>query len=120
MLRFIAKSGALALGAGAGLFVFSNMRAVFDGYWPWIAAGAVGVIVFMMFYFPLFRPITDIVSDRLSVAVRRGRHFRSGSGLDDLPERPSRVERCAICGAAEGPICPVCRSEMDRGSRSRF
>ena len=120
MFRLIAKIGAASLGGGAGWFVYANMKSVFEGIVPLAAAGVVVVFVFSIFYFPLFRPIADAVSDRLSVAVRRGRHIRTGSGIGELPERPSLAVRCSICGAPDGPICSSCQAEMDRSRRSRF
>jgi hypothetical protein len=93
-----------------------TMRGVFEGYVPWTAGGIVALFVFVILYFPLFRPIADMISDRLSTAVQRGRHIRSGSGLEDLPERPSAV-RCTICGDPFGPICPKCQAEINRGTR---
>ena len=118
MLRLTAQLFSLSVGAGFGYFVILNMKGVFDGWIPWASAASAGLFVFLILYFPLFRPIADVISDRLSVAMHRGRHIRSGSGLDDLPERPSTV-RCAVCGKAEGPICPSCAAEMTRGGNRR-
>ena len=116
ILRLSAQLFCLSVGAGAGYFVFLNMKGVFDGGTSWASAAGAFFLVFLILYFPLFRPIADAISDRLSVAVHRGRHIRSGSGLDELPERPSAV-RCSICGEDGGPICPSCAAEMERGGR---
>ncbi len=116
MLRIPAKIGGIAVGGGAGYFTASQMRGVFEGYVPWTAGGIVAVFVFCILYFPLFRPIADAISDRLSTAVRRGRHIRSGSGLEEIHERPSSIH-CTICGDPFGPICPKCQSELDRKTR---
>lgn len=120
MLRLAAKSACLLAGGAAGYFVYRNMFVVFEGYAPWIAAISVGIVVFVLFYFPLLRPVADAISDRLSVAVHRGRHIRSGSGLEELPTRSSMALRCTICGEANGPICASCQADLDRGRRSRF
>lgn len=120
MLRLAAITAGLLMGVASGFFVYRNMYVVFEGYTPWIAAGTVGIFVFLILYFPLLRPIADAVSDRLSVAVHRGRHIRSGSGLEELPTRPTMSLRCTICGEADGPICSSCQAELDRGRRSRF
>lgn len=116
MLKLSAALVCLFLGIAAGFFVQKHMYGVFDGVVIWVSAAVVSLFVFIIFYYPLFRPIADIISDRLSVAVHRGQHIRAGSGVDDLSERPSSI-RCTICGDDFGPVCPKCLTDMSRSTR---
>ena len=120
MLRFAAKIACALAGVGSGIFVYRTMGGVFEGWVPRVAAGIVALVVFVILYFPLARPIVDAISDKLSTAVHRGRHIRSGSGLEELQTRPSSVLRCTICGEGEGPICEKCQAELDRRRRPGF
>ena len=77
----------LALGIGAGIAVGRNVAEVFsDPRWLFLAAGVgVGAVVFAVLYFPLFRPIADIVHDRLPASNKSLRVTRTGSGFGDIP-----------------------------------
>ena len=74
------------------------------------------LVVFAILYFPLMRPISEVLSDRLSVAMHRGRHIQTGSGLNDIPETPQL--HCSICGAPGASMCKTCADEIDRKSRT--
>lgn len=115
VVLFFARILSLIISGAAGWSVYINLTAIFENWIPIAAGGVVTVGVFSILYFPLFKPIADLIADRMSVAVHRGRHIRSGTGLNELPEAPP-VQRCSLCGAPEGPICRSCREEMNRSS----
>ncbi len=111
MTRHFAKLICLVIGGAAGWYVLIELASIFSGWIPPAAGAAVMTFVFSMFYFPLARPIADIIADRLTVAAHRGRHIRVGSGLDDIPEA-EKQPTCSICGDPNGPICPACNEKM--------
>ena len=115
LVRFIARILSLLIGGAAGWIVYTNLTSIFEDWIPMAAGGGVAVAVFSILYFPLFKPIADVISDRMSVAVHRGRHIRTGTGMDELPDAPP-VQRCSLCGAPDGPICRSCQEEMNRSS----
>lgn len=112
MLRLSARIVCFGAALGAGFYVYSTMKGMFDGYILWGASGGVFIAVFALLYFPLFLPVSEMISDRLVVAAHRGRHIRSGSGVDELPEGRVPI-RCAICGNDQGPVCPACLAKTD-------
>ena len=119
MIRFLAKLLSLAAGGIAGYGVYINMAEVFESWTPETAGAITGVVVAVLLYFPLLRPLGDLISDRLAVMAHRGRHIRTGSGLDEIPEaRPDPP--CSLCGAPAGPICPACDEKMQQGRHSQY
>jgi len=80
----------LALGAVAGILVGKEIAEVFsDPRWlPYAAGGGVGLAVFAALYFPLLRPIAEMVQDRVSALNQSVRATRTGTGLDEIPLRP--------------------------------
>jgi len=111
MILLFARVGCLIVGLGAGWAVLHNLQMLFEGWIPYAVAFVVSAIVFSVIYFPLARHIADFFSDRLSVMVHRGRHIKSGSGVDEIPSVPKQV-RCTICGGPGGPICFSCSNEI--------
>ena len=116
MFRFLARIICLAVAGVAGYFVYTNMQEIFENWIPLASGAFVLLFVFSIFYFPLMRPIADLLSDRFSVAIHRGRHIRSGSGLEEIPESPEL--HCAICGAPGASMCKACQAEIERESRT--
>jgi hypothetical protein len=88
-MRFVAMGICLALGIVAGIAVGREIAVVFpEPRWLFLAVGAgVGVIVFAVLYFPLFRPIADIVNDRFAALNQNARTTRTGTGLDEIPHQ---------------------------------
>ncbi len=119
MIRHLAKLVCLIVAGVAGWFILTGFAELFDGWIPPVAAVFCFTLVYSLLYFPLARPIADIISDRLSVMTHRGRHIRTGSGLDEIPTAPKPVY-CSICGGPNGPICPKCNSKMTTGRQSRI
>ncbi len=112
---FFARIISLIIGVTGGWIVYTNLATIFEDRIPLAAGGGVAVAAFSILYFPLFKPIAEVISDRMSVAVHRGRHIRSGTGIDEIPQAPP-TQRCSLCGAPEGPICRSCQEEMNRHS----
>jgi hypothetical protein len=116
MLRHLARIVCLGVGGVAGWAVYVNLQRIFEDWIP-LASGAFTLVaVFALLYFPLMRPIADVITDRLEVAVHRGRHIQSGSGLGEIPDIPDT--RCAICGASGPTMCDACKAEIERQSRT--
>jgi hypothetical protein len=96
-MRFVAMGICLALGIGAAITVGKEIADVFpDPRWlPFAAGGGVGAVVFAALFFPLLRPIADMVRDRVSTSNRQGHSTRTGTGLDDVPLRrdPRKLSR---------------------------
>jgi hypothetical protein len=120
-MRYVAIGFGLALGIGAGLAVGAEIAAVFgEPRWlPLAAGGGTGLVVFAALYFPLLRPIGDVVSDRLSATRQRMRATRTGTGLDEVPQQLGtgarlQLERCRLCGRPGKLVCEDC-SESLRG-----
>ncbi|MCK9464078.1 MAG: hypothetical protein M0R80_31045 [Proteobacteria bacterium] len=86
-MRFVAVGICLALGVGAGLGVGTEIAEVFaEPRWlPWAAGGGTGIVVFVVLYVPLLRPIAEALGDRLAALRQSTRATRTGSGLDDIP-----------------------------------
>jgi len=116
MSRHLAKLICLAASGIAGYAVFLSMAEVFEGWTPRVGGAVTLVIVITLLYFPLARPIADLISDRLAVMTHRGRHIRTGSGLDDIPDAPV-APPCSLCGAPLGPICKACDEKMRAGGK---
>ncbi len=119
MTRHFAKIICLIIAGAASWYVLIGVAEVVKGWIPPVTALAALVIIYALLYFPLARPIADIISDRLSVMTHRGRHIRTGSGLDEIPDAPGPVS-CSICGGPGGPICGSCDSKMSTGRQSRI
>ncbi len=117
MLRQLAKLICLLIASATTWIVFSDLEEVFRGLVVPLAVATVAfILVFVRLYFLLARHIADSISDKLSVAVRRGVNIRSGSGIDFIPEAKKRVN-CSMCGAPDGPICRECEEQMQRSSK---
>ena len=103
MSRHIAKLICFAAAGAAGWYVLVALAELWKGWIP--PAGGLGtmVVVYLALYFPLARPIADIIADRFAVLAHRGRHIRSGTGLDSIPDAPKPLS-CSICGGPGGPI----------------
>ena len=122
MVRLIAKLICFAIGCLAGWAVQSNLSELLDNWVPFAGAGLTAAAVFIMLYFPLLRPIADMISERLMVMKQSTRHLRSGTGIGDIPtledptdETPSPQQVCAICGSpADSPVCESCQRKMSR------
>lgn len=116
MMRHFAKIACLVAACAAGWVVLVNLADLFKGWIPPVGGILTLVIVFLALYFPLARPIADVIADRLAVAAHRGRHIRSGSGLDNLPT--ATIIHCTVCGGPGGPICRSCDEKLSRASRA--
>ena len=103
----------------AGLTVFTELGSVFRGWIPVVGGVISFAIVFCLFYFPLGRPVADAIGERIAAALHRGRHIKSGSGIDEIPVAP-KTPPCSICGAPKGPICPECSSKMNTPSTKKI
>ncbi|MDJ0763264.1 MAG: hypothetical protein QNJ97_09775 [Myxococcota bacterium] len=118
MFRLLAKLICLGVAGAASWMVFTNLTEIFQGWIPLIGGSVVLLCIFPLLYFPLARPIADIIADRVAVLFHRGRHIRTGSGLDDIPEAPPQPS-CSICGEPGGPICATCTAKMERSQKPR-
>lgn len=115
MVRFITIVVCLLVGALAAWQVYLNLGDVLEEWWaPYAGGGGAGVVVFLLLYLPLGRPVADLISDRLSAMHQRLKKSTSGTGLDEIPVAPrGRATRptitpCTICGGPGGPVCPAC------------
>jgi hypothetical protein len=117
MLNLLAKLGSLAIGISAGFGVYSNLSEITGGWIPPVSGAIVAIIVYAALYYPLARHVADMLNDKMATALHRGRHIRSGTGIDAVPETPA-APKCSICGAPDGPICANCEEEMNRTSRT--
>ncbi len=113
MVRYIARLICIVVGCFAGWEVYVNLAELFKGYLPLGIGLGVAFVIYLVLYFPLGRHIADYFTDRFSVAVHRGRHIRTGTGIDHIPDAPP-APTCSICGAPDGPICMKCEEEMNR------
>jgi hypothetical protein len=125
-MRFVAMGICLALGIGAGITVGKEIADVFvEPRWlPLTAGGAVAAVVFAALFFPLFRPIADLVRDRLFAVSRQARTTRTGSGLDEIPLRREdgpapQLATCRVCGLPGKPVCDACSLKLKREARSK-
>lgn len=119
MIHRLAALLCLAVGGIAGYSVYINLAEIFARWTPEIGGGITFLVVFLLVYFPLGRPLAELLSDKLAVMTHRGRHIRSGSGLDQIPDA-SLAPPCSLCGAPGGPICSACNQKMSRDRRSQL
>jgi hypothetical protein len=87
-------------------------------------------------YFPLARPLADMLADALATIKPQSPHVRAGTGLDDVPvfsssppppaprrsssspaprmsiPAPRPAVPCKLCGGPGGPICSECEAQM--------
>ena len=121
MARLIAKLASLAAGGVAGWQVWINLAEIIEQRnLPLAISGGTALVVLLLVYFLLARPIADLASDRISALRSRVRSTRAGTGLDDVPNRtrassPRPLDSCRICGGPGGPVCRKCREEASRG-----
>ncbi|HUT77090.1 MAG TPA: hypothetical protein VM285_05355 [Polyangia bacterium] len=117
-MRYLAFLVSLATAGLAGWLVYRELATVFGDWIPLAGGAAVGLVVLPLLYFPLLRPVGDIVQDRVLALGNRLRDDRTGTGLDDVPERLNReptaprIARCGICGGPGGPVCDACHEKM--------
>jgi hypothetical protein len=125
MVRFLAILVCLAAAGVAGWQVYLNLWDVFEEWWiPYAGGGGTGLVVFLLLYLPLGRPVADMISDRLSAMHQRMKKTTSGTGIDEIPQgqavgaRPT-VTSCTVCGGPGGPICPSCfaQSQQQQGNQ---
>lgn len=121
MSRLLAKLICLAAGGTAGWQVWINLADVIDHrYVPLAIGGGTALVVLLLLYFLVARPIADLISDRMSALHSRVKSTRAGVGLDQVPDRPRAsaprpLDTCRICGEPGGPVCSRCQAEMSRG-----
>ena len=109
----MAKFLCIVVAGSAGWTVLVNLAEIHEGWIPPSAGATTMLIVLLLLYFPLARPVADAISDKLSTATHRGKHIRTGSGISDLPQSIiPRAPKCNICGSPNGPICPTCDEKM--------
>lgn len=106
-----------------------------DPWWAaYVSAAVVVIVVFSALYFPLFRPICDIISDKLHSLQLRFTSKSFGSGIDDIPdhlEAPKSTNSfpntkkgkyqssagssgCAYCDSPQGPVCDNCHGRISK------
>jgi len=121
MSRHVAKLLCAGIGGFAAWQVYLQMLDVFaDVRWlPASSAGVVVLVVFVLLYFPLARPVSDIIGDRLSALKARTKSTRTGTGLDEVPmelrkNTGTKLQICKYCGAPYpgGPVCPGCHQKI--------
>jgi len=115
----VAKVICLAVGALAGWNVHLQVSDVFsDPRWlSWAIGAGVLLVVFALLYFPLVRPLAEVVGDRLDAARLRVRATRTGTGLDEVPvqrvdDTHTRLVICSHCGGPGGPVCDRCHARL--------
>jgi hypothetical protein len=117
-MRYLAFLASLVTAGLAGWLVYRELGEVFGDRIPLAGGAAVGLVLLPLLYFPLFRPVGDVVQDRVLALGNRLRDDRAGTGLDDVPERLTReptaprLARCGLCGGPGGPVCPACHERM--------
>jgi hypothetical protein len=116
MIKRLFQLACLAIGGVAAWIVAMELGQFFEWQVSYGVAVATLLIVFSALYFPLASPIGDLLSDRATVIMHRGKSIRAGSGLDSIPQAQRQVT-CSMCGAPNGPICKACEEEMQRNSR---
>ncbi len=121
MSRHVAKLMCAGIGGFAAWQVYLQMVDVFANvrWLPAASAGGVLLVVFVLLYFPLMRPVSDMIEDRLSSLNARVRSTRAGTGLDEIPmnlpkNAGSKFKICQKCGGPDpgGLICPKCREKL--------
>jgi hypothetical protein len=119
-MRLVTLILSLAAAGFAGWTVFGELGEVFGGRFPLIGGIAAGAVVLPLLYFPLLRPLGDLLQDRLGALHNRLRHDRAGTGLGDVPDRPvreptaPRIARCGLCGGPGGPVCAACHDKLSK------
>jgi len=116
-VRLLAKIVSLAAGGASGWWVYTELGELFDWRVSLIGGGGISILVFVLAYFPLLRPIADAITDRLARLSVISKHVKTGRGLEDIPVAP-RVN-CSICGGPNGPICKSCDTQMNQVTGSR-
>jgi hypothetical protein len=121
MSRHVAKLLCAGIGGFAAWQVYLQMVDVFANvrWLPAASAGVVFLVVFVLLYFPLMRPVSDMIEDRLSALKARVNSTRAGTGLDEIPmnlpgNAGSKLKICQKCGGPDpgGVICPKCREKL--------
>jgi hypothetical protein len=119
-MRILAFLVSLAAAGAAGWLVHRELAEVFGDRIPLVGGITAGAVVLPLLFFPLLRPVADVVQDRLAALVSRLRDNRVGTGLSDVPERiergpeARRIVRCGMCGGPDGPVCSACHEKMSR------
>lgn len=118
MARHIAKLICLAVAGIAGWKVLVGLAELYNGWVPPAFGVGTMVVVAVVLYFPLARPVSDMLSNQMTSIVPPSRHVRAGTGLDEIPtfspSRPPPPSNCNLCGGPGGPICEACDAEMKR------
>jgi len=119
VFRAIALSICLAVAGLAGWQVWYHVSDVFEGWIPYAAGGLALAIVLPIFYFPLARPIADVIHDRMSALNQMMKKSRQGTGIDEVPIHRDMdritMTTCAICGGpvpVGSPVCDKCHRNM--------
>jgi hypothetical protein len=116
ILKNIARIICLGVAGASGWTVFINLEEIFEGWVPPVSGIVVFLVVYSLLYLPLARHIAEAISDRMTVAMHRGRHIKSGTGLDSIPDAPPAIN-CTVCGGPGGPICESCDQKMSSPPR---
>ena len=69
--------------------------------------GVVVLVVFVILYFPLARPVSDIIGDRLCALRARAKSTRTGTGLDEVPMAYKDIDK--VMRAQQDLVEPVAR-----------
>lgn len=116
MARHVAKLICLLIAGFAGWNVLVGLAEFYTGWVPPAFGICTMAVVGLILYFPLARPLSDLIADRLHAVKPQNRHVRAGTGLDEVPSyspsRPPPAMSCNLCGGPGGPICPDCEAEM--------
>ncbi|MCU0663314.1 MAG: hypothetical protein MUC50_13435 [Myxococcota bacterium] len=142
MGRHIAKVLCLVTAGFAGWNVLVGLAELYEGWVPPVFGIGTMLVVALVLYFPLGRPLSDMISTQLHNMAPPSRHVRAGTGLDEIPvfrdsrtpaastsvaareatgrmvvPKPQPAVPCNLCGNTGGPICPECEAEMKRASK---
>ena len=121
MSKHVAKLLCAGIGGFAAWQVYLQMVDVFAHvrWLPPVSAVVVALVIFTLLYFPLARPLFEIIGDRLSALKARTKSTRAGTGLDEVPMKlrgnaRTKLKICTHCGAPDpdGTICPKCREKL--------
>ena len=116
MLKTLFKLMALIAGGACGYLVWSSLIEFFAPHIAYAIGGLIAVIVFIILYWLLGRPLADLIHHRVEIIGSRLRDNRSGTDIDIVPVanygKKHELEKCAICGRPGEPVCAECKSRL--------
>jgi len=137
--KWISAILTLGVAGPAAWWVHGELASFFKGFVPIYGAVVALVIVYVLFYFLLIKPVVNQIADRFFWVGQGRRHVRMGTGLDEVPripmtrkqslppsaraslipptapakERENPDATCRFCGKKGGEICPACAKEWN-------